>query len=104
MAGLWEARRTAVARLAPVMRWRLATALVHGEDGAGERFGAFERGRWWSRQRPWSTGDFEFAEHVGAVGHAGGGDAVGDEDGAVFALRCGAIGGLARGLRGCRRR
>src|SRR5271168_903811 len=57
---------------------QVVDGLVHGEDAAGEG----------------ATGeadavldlDEEVAEGVGAVGHAGGGHAVGDEDGAVLAL------------------
>src|ERR1700736_2520985 len=49
--------------------------VVHGEDGAGQRVCAL--------QAAGVVGDFhgEVAEGVGAVGHAGGGDAVGDQEG-----------------------
>ena len=52
---------------------------VEGEDGAGEGFGGADESAATVRHS-----DCEGAQGVGAVGHAGGGDAVRDEDGFVL--------------------
>ena len=77
-AGLVEARRMAVASVAPVKAWRLAMASRECVCTSGEIVGSVAA----------AVGhrDVEGAEHVVSVGHAGGADAVGDEDGFFRAL------------------
>src|SRR5260370_16165804 len=58
--------------------------VVHGEDGAGQ--GLCSASVLDEEAGVVGYFDGEVAEGVGAVGHAGGGDAVGDEDGVFLSL------------------